>query len=98
VKVSFTDAARAELKEAVAFYDARAPGLGEAFVAEVRAILTKIVEHPDAGFEVRPRIRRRLLLRFPYSLLYNADVVAARLRVVGVMHHSRAPLRWEDRL
>jgi plasmid stabilization system protein ParE len=98
VRVSFNAAARAELIEAVAFYNERAPGLGNAFAAEVRSTLTRIVEHPSAGFEARPKIRRRLLLRFPYSLLYSVDVATSSLHVIAVMHHSRGPTFWEDRL
>jgi plasmid stabilization system protein ParE len=96
LKVSFNPAALAELNEAVAFYDERTRGLGRAFAGEVRSTLRGIIEHPEAGFEVRPRVRRRLLVRFPYSILYTA--VDERLRVLAVMHHSRDPADWEARL
>ena len=96
MKVSFNSAALAELNEVVAFYEERATGLGGAFAREVRSTLLSMIEHPEAGFEVRPRVRRRLLVRFPYSILYSA--VEERLRVLAVMHHSREPTSWEDRL
>lgn len=93
--VTFNSAARAELAEAVAFYNEQVAGLGDAFAAEVRSTLRRVVDHPEAGYQVRPDVRRRLLLRFPYSLLYSAE--GTQLRVLAVMHHSRRPSRWEDR-
>jgi hypothetical protein len=58
--VTFHDAARSELSEAVAFYNEKAPGLGDVFAAEVRSTVVRILAHPDAGFSVRPMVRRRL--------------------------------------
>ena len=84
------------MADAVAFYNERTAGLGDAFAVETRSTLQRILEHPDAGFEVRSRIRRRLLLRFPYSILYNVDTT--RLRVIAIMHHSREPVYWQDRV
>ena len=80
----------------MAIYNEQAPGLGDAFAAEVRATVTRIVEYPDVGFAVRPLIRRRLLLRFPYSVLYSAS--EGRLRVLAIMHHHREPGYWENRI
>jgi len=94
--VTFHEAARTEISEAVAFYNSRSPGLGNALASEVHAAVSKIIENPDAGFTVRPSIRRHLLGRFPYSVLYSAD--GARLRVLAVMHHRRRPGYWEGRV
>ncbi|MSR21209.1 MAG: type II toxin-antitoxin system RelE/ParE family toxin [Gemmatimonadetes bacterium] len=96
MRVSVNAAARAELVEAVAFYNERTAGLGDAFAVEVRSTLLRILENPDAGFEIGSRIRRRLLLRFPFSILYNVD--STRLRVIAIMHHSREPTYWQDRI
>lgn len=78
------------------FYNEQAAGLGDAFAGEVRQTVLRILEHPEAGYAVRPRVRRRLVLRFPYSVLYSAD--EHRLRVLAVMHHSRDPGYWEGRI
>jgi len=94
--VTFHDAARSELSEAVAFYNENAPGLGDIFAAEVRSTVVRILAHPDAGFSVRPMVRRRLLLHFPYSILYSFS--EQRLRILAVMHHHREPGYWEDRI
>ncbi|MCH7563481.1 MAG: type II toxin-antitoxin system RelE/ParE family toxin [Gemmatimonadetes bacterium] len=76
--VTFHEAARSEISEAVVFYNHQSPGLGDALASEVRVAVAKIIANPDAGFTVRPSIRRHLLGRFPYSVLYTAT--AERLR------------------
>jgi hypothetical protein len=96
--VSVNAAARAEWYEAVAYYNGQAKGLGDAFSAEVRRGLQRIVEYPNAGFAVSPRLRRRLIARFPYSLLYSIDEARSIISLVAIMHHSRDPKHWEDRI
>ena len=41
-------------------------------------------------------MRRRMLNRFPYGLLYAVE--ADRIIVVAVMHLHRRPGYWKDRL
>ena len=87
--------AKAELEAGVSFYDSQFPGLGRDFAREVRLLCHRITDSPAAGFEVRPDVRRRILRRFPYSILYtveNGDVL-----VIAVAHQSRRPGYWHHR-
>lgn len=93
--VTYHEGAVSELAEAVAFYNGRAERLGHAFAAEVRATLAHVLAHPDIGTPVRTAVRRVLLRRFPYSILY--DVAGETLLVLAVMHHSRRPEYWANR-
>ncbi|MBI2299817.1 MAG: type II toxin-antitoxin system RelE/ParE family toxin [Armatimonadetes bacterium] len=93
---SFDPAARAELKEAIGYYDDRCPGLGEDFAAEVDAALRGVAEFPEAWPEVRPGIRRCLVHRFPYAVLYA--VRADSLSVLVLMHVHRRPDYWVESL
>jgi plasmid stabilization system protein ParE len=54
-----------------------------------------IAEEPFVGQVVRPGIRRRLLRRFPYALLYSLD--GDELLIVAVAHQSRQPGYWTTR-
>jgi hypothetical protein len=47
VKVGFLEIAEIELDEAVRWYDAQAPGLGDAFLIEVLSAAGRIVRFPD---------------------------------------------------
>lgn len=44
----FHEAADAELTEAVSYYDAKATGLGDRFLEEVKAATRKIEQYPTA--------------------------------------------------
>lgn len=87
--------ARQELEATVSFYDAAHLGLGRDFALEVRALCRRITESPLAGVEVRPDIRRRILRRFPYAILYaieDDDIV-----IIAVAHQRRRPGYWARR-
>ena len=93
--VSFHPLAERELNDAAQYYEMESRGLGSAFLAEVERCCAAIVEHPEAGHPIRGAVRRRLVGRFPYAILYTlrADVV----RVVAVMNLKRRPGYWVGR-
>ena len=92
---SFHDLAKVELNEAAQYYDRDSPGLGAAFVAEVEGCTAAILEHPEASPIVTGAIRRRLLRRFPYGLLYR--VRPEQVRILAVMNLKRRPGYWVGR-
>lgn len=94
-RVSYHRLARRELIEAAQFYDSESPGLGSAFLDEVERCTQAIVDYPEAGQLVIGATRRRLVLRFPYALLYS--IKQDRLRVLAVMNLKRRPLYWVGR-
>jgi plasmid stabilization system protein ParE len=84
-----------ELNEAAYFYDAESPGLGTVFLDEVEHTIDRIVEHPNAGTLVAGTVRRRLIPRFPYAVLYS--VKGDTIRILAIMHQKRRPFYWKDR-
>ena len=92
---SFHDLAKVELNEAAQYYERDSPGLGAAFVTEVERCTAAILEHPEAGPIVTGAIRRRLLRRFPYGLLYR--IRPEQIRILAVMNLKRRPGYWVGR-
>lgn len=90
-----TNEAREELVAGVTFYESQYPGLGREFAIEVRRLCRLIAKSPDAGIELRPGVRRRILRRFPYSVLYSAD--DEEVVILAVAHQSRRPGYWRRR-
>jgi toxin ParE1/3/4 len=45
-----------------------------------------------------PQIRRYLLTRFPYSIYYRWNADNDRVSIYALMHTSRRPGYWRDRL
>jgi hypothetical protein len=73
VKTRFLSRASGELVEAIEYYDEQRPGLGNELVAELDATLVTVTEYPEAWPLVTKSVRRALLSRFPYGVLYRVD-------------------------
>jgi len=84
-----------ELNEAAQYYDLEDAGLGGAFLAQVDRCLHAIEAAPEAGAILRGEVRRRLLGRFPYALLYK--IKPNGIRILAVMNLRRRPNYWIDR-
>ena len=93
--VSFHDLAKLELNEAAAYYEHESAGLGQAFITEVQRGTEEITRFPEGGLIVRGAIRRRLIRRFPYALLYR--VKTTEIRILAVMNLKRRPACWVRR-
>ena len=87
--------AERELNEAAQYYDLEDPGLGSSFLQEVARCLQSIEAHPEAGAVLRGDVRRRLLHRFPFALLYK--VKPSGIRILAVMNLRRRPTYWAGR-
>lgn len=93
--IRFRPLARHELAEAVAWYEARRPGLGLELKDEVDAALSRVAETPGRFRRVRGEIRGVLLRRFPYALNFLAESDA--IVVLAVFHVRRDPRHLEGR-
>jgi plasmid stabilization system protein ParE len=90
-----------ELAEAALWYEARRQGLATEFLSEVEAVLPFIGSRPRSFpriTDVDPRleIRRALLPRFPYALVFL--VREEEIRVLAVAHAKRQPGYWLNRV
>lgn len=94
-RLEFHRLAERELNEAAQYYDSEEPGLGASFLQEVHRCLESIETSPGSGAILRGSVRRRLLRRFPYALLYRTT--ASGIRVLAVMNLKRRPTYWIGR-
>jgi toxin ParE1/3/4 len=98
-RVRLTSEASTELAEAVRWYEERQTGLGGELLAAVQHTLSLIADRPDIGRSVpgtqRSDVKRLLVPRFPYQLLYRA--YAETIIIVAVAHLKRRPDYWKSR-
>ena len=88
--------AKADVRDAMAYYERQRHGLGIEFADEVdRAVLT-IEQFPQSGASIAGEMRRSLLERFPYGIIYYAE--KDRVVVLAVMHLHRKPEAWRSRM
>jgi len=93
--LGFNDQAAVELFEAVDYYAMISDELGTAFLDEVTSACAAIVSRPKAYPLTGRSVRRMVLRRFPYSLLYSMQ--AQGIRILAVAHHKRRPSYWRGR-
>jgi toxin ParE1/3/4 len=85
-----------EYADAALYYDERLPGLGADFTIEIDKAIAQILDSPDRWHCVDEDIRRCLVRRFPYAILYTIE--KDLILVVAVMHLSREPGYWRHRI
>jgi plasmid stabilization system protein ParE len=96
MSVRLLEPAQRELDDAVQWYSAQAPGLGDAFLVEALRAFDLIVRHPDAWHPLGENTRRCRLARFPYAVIYAH--VDDELLVLAIAHLHRKPDYWRDRI
>ena len=89
-----------EYFEATRYYLTNAPPLIAApFVGEIETSIETLLKAPTMWPVIEtPAIRRLLLTRFPYSLYYQWEPEHDHVTIYAVMHLSRLPGYWRDRL
>ena len=93
---SFHVEAETELNEAIEYYEDKEKGLGYDFAVEVYSALERTASYPKAWPTFEGEIRRSLVRRFPYGVLYSVEI--GEIYIVAVMHLHRDPEYWRHRL
>jgi plasmid stabilization system protein ParE len=93
--VRYHEAAEDELLHEIGYLEFRAQGLGRRFFAEVQRAESFISQFPESAEEIRPGIRKRILRKFRYSLIYS--IQKDGLLILAVAHHKRRPGYWTGR-
>lgn len=96
MRLIFSPEARLEFDEAQHFHDRQASGLGSLFRDEIVTALRRVRKWPLSCPVERGDIRRLILGRFPYKLLYSVE--ADHIYVIAVAHQRRQPDYWVDRV
>ncbi len=92
---SFHPEAEDELNDAIDYYEEIESGLGYDFALEIHSTIKRTVEFPKAWALVEGKIRRSLVKRFPYGILYSEE--REGIHIVAVMNLHREPNCWKHR-
>ena len=96
LRVRLRPVALAELTDAWRWYEEQREGLGDEFRACVDTAVAEIGRSPLAWPRVRGEVRRRVVRRFPFAVLYLIE--PQHIEVLAVFHSARDPQRWQGRL
>ena len=92
----FLSPAEDEMSEAALFYDAASLGLGSDFLDDVQQCIDRMRQFPKAGSPITRQLRRMLLHRFPFSIIYSEEADA--IVIVSIAHHRKRPGFWQSRV
>jgi plasmid stabilization system protein ParE len=96
MKVIFDKLAQLELKDATEFYELEVAGLGKRFQMEVKQGIRRICEYPLVWTKERGDIRKYILHKFPYKILYSIE--EGYIYIIAIAHGHRRPNYWVDRI
>lgn len=96
MKIRFLKPAQSEVDDAVVWYESQSFGLGTQFLDDLDRVVRRISSYPLSCAEIEPNLRRCLLSRFPYGLIYG--IAADTIIVVAVSHLHREPRYWINRI
>jgi toxin ParE1/3/4 len=96
MRYEFHPEALKEYHQAAIWYAEREPALALQFIAAVEDSIQRVVEAPKRWRVIDEDVRRCLTHVFPYAILYTIE--ADYLLIVAVMHCSREPRYWKERV
>jgi len=95
MKYIFHDEAEMEFIEAINYYDECEIGLGEDFFLEIHSTIKNILALPTAWQVIDAPVRRCLVHRFPFGILYIIE--QDTIFILAVMNLHRHPDYWKSR-
>src|SRR6185295_16873816 len=96
MNIAFLDAAQAEFDQGITYYEEQNSGLGFDFAEEVEQAIERIKHYPKAWSPLSLRLRRCVVNRFPYSVIY--EIRSEIIIVVAIQHHHQRPESWSSRV
>lgn len=84
-----------EITDTAIWYENKQRGLGGDFIDELKYCYTLLIDNPEIAQESYKTIRRLVLKKFPYYILYaieNQNIV-----IIGVVHVRRNPKKIYQR-
>ena len=95
-KIAFLSAAENEMIQSALFYESQTNGLGSDFLTAVDLAVQSIHDNPELWPVIRNHVRRRLLKRFPFGILYR--ISPDEITLIAVMNLHRNPAYWFSRI
>lgn len=94
MRVRFRPEARAEIREARRWYESQVRGLGRAILGELDATVEVLAIFPQVHRAVTEegQVRRALLHRFPYSVVY--EIFGDEIVVLACRHVRQDEIDW----
>lgn len=77
-----------DLDETVKWYNYQKPGLGNVFLINFNTSIEKIKNNPYSFRIISEPVRRMVLKKFPFKILYIIDI--NEIVIIGIVHQKRS--------
>lgn len=95
MKISLLPLSQSELDEVFSWYEKQVVGLGYEFLDEFDQSVRLIASFPELFEQIEEGVRRCLVNRFPYGIIYGID--GEEIVIIAVAHLKRRPRYWIKR-
>lgn len=93
-KLFLQDTAKADISEAMRYYDSKQQGLGKRFLADFKS-KSKLVRSNPEMYAVRYKdVRMALLKSFPYLIHFQLDKKTKTVAILAVFYGGEDPKKW----
>ena len=96
MNIKYLKIAREEFHSAIKYYESQQTNLGRKFQSDVENSISRIKEFPKAYVSIKDDVRRCLLHKFNYSILYA--IKHNHILIIAIAHQHRKPNYWIDRV
>lgn len=96
MNIRISKPAQLEIDDAFVWYESQSFGLGVRFLDDFDRSIRRIGAFPLSCEEIESGLRRCLLSRFPYGIIYGID--GGAIVILAVAHLHREPRYWFDRI
>ena len=90
MKVEYDPRAVSDLNHSVDYYNRQRSGLGDELRSEVYSAIDRVCASPTQYPMVENNLRRSLVHRFPYSVLFRL-IESDSIRILVIRHQRRHP-------
>ncbi|EAQ69987.1 plasmid stabilization system family protein [Synechococcus sp. RS9909] len=97
MQIVFHPDAQEELNFSINYYEDNESSLGHQFAIEVFYAVERIKANPLLWPLLNQGVRRCLIHRFPYGVIYSFDDTQSTILILAVMHLHRQPGYWSER-
>ena len=96
ISYRFLSPAEEEMTKIALYYETASSRLGSDFLDDVQRTVDRLCNFPQSGEFIDSHLRRTILHRFPFSIIYALE--ENEIVVVAVAHHGRKPGYWQSRV
>jgi plasmid stabilization system protein ParE len=97
-KIVIENLAKEDLRTSTKWYDTQQKGLGRTFLATVKKNITQIKKHPFIAQIRYFEMHTAVVDTYPYLIHYYIDPDRKAIVIIAVLHTSRDPIIWNQRI